>query len=292
MIAQLASSIRPVGRDTRGGDPMLPTAYRLVRRRRENADTFTMELQAVDGPTSFAFQPGQFNMLYAHGVGEVPVSISGDPGRPERVVHTTRIVGAVTRAMARLRRGDVLGLRGPFGTSWPTEAAEGRDLVIVAGGIGLAPLRPVIYRVIAQRSRFGRVSLLYGARSPAELLFTRELDAWRRRGRVDVRVSVDRADAAWRGNVGVVTTLIPPLDLVAGNSLAMICGPEIMMRFTLKALAARGLPVRNMYVSMERNMKCAVGFCGHCQYGPEFICKDGPVFPFERIERLFAVREL
>jgi NAD(P)H-flavin reductase len=273
-------------------DPMLPIAYRIAGVRKENHDTFTIELTAVDGETKFTFAPGQFNMLYIHGVGEVPISISGDPGETDRIVHTTRIVGAVTRAMHKLRRDDVIGLRGPFGTGWPVEAARGRDVVIVTGGIGLAPLRPVLRQIIAGRKQFGRVSLLFGARTPDDLFYLRELETWRKKHNIEVRMTVDRADAQWRGNVGVVTTLISPIEFDPGNVVAMLCGPEVMMRFTIMALRGRGMSEKSIFISMERNMKCAVGFCGHCQYGPEFICKDGPVFPFQRIERLFAIREL
>lgn len=273
-------------------DPMLPAPYRVDRTRKENHNTFTIELAAVDCPTHFTFAPGQFNMLYVHGVGEVPISISGDPDRCDRVVHTTRIVGAVTRAMHRLRPGDEIGLRGPFGTPWPLDAAEGHDVVIVAGGIGLAPLRPVVYRIIAARERFERVSLLYGARTPRDLLFKRELATWGRRHRIDVSVTVDRADERWRGHIGVVTALIPQIGFDTDNVVTMLCGPEVMMRFTVTALQARGVEAHDIYVSMERNMKCAVGFCGHCQYGPEFICRDGPVFPFDRVEKCFTIREL
>lgn len=273
-------------------DPMVPAPYRIAHVKRENHDTFTLELEAVAGPTHFSFQPGQFNMLYVHGVGEIPISISGDPARSDRIFHTTRAVGPVTRAMQRLREGDVLGVRGPFGTSWPVAAARGRDIFLVAGGIGLAPLRPAAYQLISGRELFGKVMLLYGARTPRDLLFTSELRAWSRRRRLDTRTTVDRASDPWRGNVGVVTTLIPQLMFDAKNAIAMICGPEIMMRFTAMALQARGVLRQNIYVSMERNMKCAIGLCGHCQYGPEFICKDGPVFPLERIERLFPIREL
>lgn len=273
-------------------DAMLPTPYRVARVRRENHDTFTIELQIVDGTTAFSFQPGQFNMLYVHGVGEIPISISGDPARTDRVLHTTRRVGSVTSAMQKLRAGEVVGLRGPFGTAWPMKAAEGRDFVIVTGGIGLAPLRPCIYHLLATRKRYKRAVLLYGARSPADMLFTTELKKWGQLGDFNVQTTVDRATEGWRGNVGVVTTLIPNAPFDPSDAIVLICGPEVMMRFTVKALELRGVPRENIYVSMERNMKCAIGLCGHCQYGPEFICKDGPVFPFERIERLFTIREL
>ena len=275
-----------------GVDPMLPEWYTVQRVRRENHDTFTLELCACDGETAFAFQPGQFNMLYVHGVGEIPISISGDPERRDLVTHTTRAVGTVTRAMWHLKRGDSLGLRGPFGTAWPVEEARGRDVVIVAGGIGLAPLRPVLYSIIHDRESFGNVVLLYGARTPDDRLFVDEVLTMAAISRVQVDETVDRAVTGWAGKIGVVTSLIPRAGFDADEAIALVCGPEVMMRFTIEALRHRGMDTRQIYVSMERNMKCAVGFCGHCQYGPTFICKDGPVFRYDKIEHLFGIREL
>jgi len=276
---------------TVASDPMMPEPYRIARVKRENYDTFTLELTHAQIPTDFRFQPGQFNMLYVYGVGEIPISISGDPARTDVITHTTRAVGNVTRALQRLRAGDVIGLRGPFGAAWPAPPPD-RDCVIVTGGIGLAPLRPVIYSALSSVAPRGKLVLLYGARTPRDLLFATELRSWSRRKNCEVRTTVDRADESWRGNIGVVTTLIPQAGFTPAGAVALVCGPEIMMRFTVKALQARGVPAENIYLSMERNMKCAVGFCGHCQFGPEFICKDGPVFPFPRIERLLTIREL
>ena len=287
--AAMPGTDRQGRRDAR--DQMLPTPYRIVRRRRENHDTFTIVLEAVEGPTHFVFTPGQFNMLYVHGVGDAPISISGEPSCPECVVHTIRAVGAVTRAMARLAPGDVIGVRGPFGTGWPAADARDRDLVIVAGGIGLAPLRPCIYARLQARIRDRRSVVLYGARTPGDLLYSAELRTWARRG-MDVQVTVDRATQNWRGGVGVVTALVAQAGFNPGQAVALVCGPEIMMRFAVRALQSRGIAPDRIFLSMERNMKCAVGFCGHCQYGPEFICRDGPVFAFPRIERLFTIREL
>jgi NAD(P)H-flavin reductase len=273
-------------------DPMLPKPYRVQRVRQDTYDTFTLELQSANSANGFQFNAGQFNMLYVFGVGEVPISISGDPAKPATLVHTTRAVGTVTKAMRKLKRGDMLGVRGPFGTHWPVEEAIGNDAVIVAGGIGLAPLRPALYKVLAQREKFGKVVLLYGTRSPADILYRHELEHWRARLDLEVHVTVDRATSAWRGNVGVVTTLIPKAPFDPRNTVAMVCGPEIMMRFTMLELQKRGVPAENIFLSMERNMKCAVGFCGHCQFGPTFICKDGPVFRYDRIKDLFAKREI
>jgi NAD(P)H-flavin reductase len=230
-------------------------------------------------------------MLYQFGVGEVPISISGDPGEPDRLIHTIRSVGTVTAGMAALKKGDVVGVRGPFGSAWPVEQAEGSDVLIIAGGIGLAPLRPVIYHVIANRGKFGRLRILYGARTPRDILFRGQLERWSSRLDTFVDVTVDRASGDWHGNVGVVTRLIGHGGFDPDNTVAMVCGPEIMIRFTLQALADRGVGNNRIYVSMERNMKCAVGFCGHCQYGGNFVCRDGPVFRFDRIEDIFALRE-
>lgn len=269
-----------------GADPYTPVPSRILRVRRETNDTFTLDLEV----SSFDFEPGQFNMLYVFGVGEAPISISGDRAKRGALVHTIRGVGTVTNAMKRLKRGDALGLRGPFGRGWPVAAAEGGDLLVVAGGLGLAPLRPVVYHAIRERKRFGRVVLLYGSRTPEDLLYRDELARWARR--IDVAVTVDRAGPGWTGNVGVVPALLDRFDLDPARTLAMLCGPEIMMRFTARALVDRGLPQERVFVSLERNMKCAMGLCGHCQYREAFVCKDGPVVPLERVAPLLERREI
>ncbi len=272
-------------------DPFVPLPYRVGRVRRETRDITTLELAPVTGVRP-DYRPGQFNMLYAFGIGEVAISVSGDPAVPGGYVHTVRDVGAVSGAIAKLKAGAMLGLRGPYGTPWPVEAAEGNDVVFVAGGLGLAPLRPAIYRVLARRERYGRVVLLYGTRSPPDILFRQELERWRRRLDVEVLVTVDRADAEWRGNVGVVPKLIARAGFDPNGAVAMVCGPEVMMRFTANALHASGLALDHIYLSMERNMKCAIGLCGHCQFGPDFVCKDGPVMRYDRIADILTVREI
>lgn len=273
-------------------DPMRPVLYAVRERVRENQDTFTLELEPYAGSVLPAFQAGQFNMLYVFGVGEIPISVSGDPLHPYRLIHTTRAVGTVTHAMSKVREGDVLGVRGPFGTHWPLETIAGKDVVIVAGGIGLAPLRPALYQLLAQREQYGKVVLLYGVRTQEDMLYRRELEQWRSRFDLEVYVTVDRATGRWHGNVGVVTTLIAHAPFDPLNSIALICGPEVMMRFSVQALEKRGLAHQRIYLSMERNMKCGVGFCGHCQFGPHFICKNGPVFRFDQIQPFFGKWEL
>jgi NAD(P)H-flavin reductase len=272
-------------------DPMRPVPHRIRKRQRETHDIFTLELEPI-GVVPTAFQPGQFNMLYAFGTGEVAISISGDPALANSVTHTIRSVGTVTNVLNGLKRGDMVGVRGPFGNPWPLAEATGKDVVIVAGGVGLAPLRSVVYRILAQRDKYARVVLLYGARTPDDLLYQRELEDWRSRFDLDVDVTLDTATSEWRGKVGVVTTLIARAAFDPLDSIVLMCGPEVMMRFTIQELEKRGVHADQIYVSLERNMKCAVGFCGHCQYGPTFVCKDGPVFRFDRIQSLFKVREM
>lgn len=271
---------------------LLPRPFRVTRARRELADVWTLDLEASDGGGPIRFQPGQFTMLYAFGVGDVPISISGDPATPDVLVHTVRAVGTVTRAICAARKGDVLGVRGPFGEGWPVEAALGRDVVIMAGGLGLVPLRPLVRAVAARRGEFRRVVLLIGAREPTGLLFSREVARWRERFDLDVRATVDAGDPTWNGDVGVVTTLIPRVTFNPKTTTAFVCGPEVMMRFSAADLVRRGVPPERVFLSMERNMKCAVGVCGHCQFGPTFVCKDGPVFSYSRIETSLRIREI
>lgn len=273
------------------GNPMFPRTYRVKQKRKELTDTFTLLLEPA-GDRVPAPAPGQFNMLYIFGVGEVPISSSGDPADTFRLVHTIRAVGAVTAAICEKKSGDSLGVRGPFGNHWRVAEAEGRDVVIVAGGLGLAPLRPVIYHMMAHREKYGRVTLLYGARGPGDLLYGHEIEQWRGRFDMKVEVTVDTAGRGWRGNVGVVTTLVSEAQFDPARVTAMICGPEVMMRFTIRELQKCGIAAADILLSMERNMKCAIGFCGRCQFGPTFICKDGPVLRYDRISHWFGKREI
>jgi NAD(P)H-flavin reductase len=273
-------------------DPMVPRGFAVRRVRHETHDTFTLELEAIDGGPELRFAPGQFTMLYVFGVGEVPISISGNPGSPHTLVHTIRAVGAVTTAMRTLRAGDVLGVRGPYGKPWPMREALGNDLVVIAGGIGLAPLRPAIYEALAARERYGRIVLLYGTRSPDDLLFRHDVETWRARFDVEVLVTVDRAKGGWRGSVGVVTGLIRRAQFDPLNAVALVCGPEVMMRYTVEELRKRGREPDRIHLSMERSMKCGIGLCGHCQFGPTFVCKDGPVYRYDAVADLFTRREV
>lgn len=267
--------------DPRGS--MVPARFRVAARRRDTADAWTLELE---GDAPLAFAPGQFTMLGAAGCGEVPISISGDPDAPARLVHTVRAVGAATNAICAAAPGRVLGVRGPFGRPWPVDEVEGADVVVVAGGIGIAPLRPAILRLLARRERYGRIAVLYGSRTPDDILYPEQLPGW------DAAVTVDTAGRGWRGRVGVVTKLIDGAAFDPGSAVAMLCGPEVMMRFAVEALLRRGVTADRAYVSLERNMQCGVGRCGHCQLGPTLVCRDGPVYRWEEVAPWLAIREL
>jgi NAD(P)H-flavin reductase len=294
MIVEFASWLDKLTPPAPATPPMRPSRYVVVSRRAENSDTVTLLLRPVDHPIPTPL-PGQFTMLYAYGVGEVPVSISGisdavDP-RDQVLVHTIRAVGAVTRALCEVFPGDMLGVRGPFGTDWHVAGADGRDMLIVAGGIGLAPLRPVLLTALALRARYDRVVLLAGARSPADLIFSRELDIWRSRG-ADVRVTVDHGHDRWAGRVGLVTELIGDAIADPAGTAAFVCGPEIMMRLAAETLVTCGVPAAGIRVSLERNMRCGTALCGHCQLGPLLLCRDGPVVGYDQAAPLVAIEEL
>lgn len=267
---------------------MTPLMYRVIDRRDEQADTVTVEIEPVDGaipsPT-----PGQFNMLWAFGVGEAPISLAGfEDGI---MTHTVRRAGAVTKALCAAEPGEEIGVRGPFGRGWDLGRALGRDVVVVAGGIGIAPLRPVVHELIARRDEFNRAVVLVGARNPESLLYTEELIHWGSRPEIDLGVTVDIATRSWRGDVGVVTYLIDRAELDGDNTTAFLCGPEVMMRFAAQSLIENGTAASDVVVSLERNMHCAIGHCGHCQLGPDFICKDGPVTTWSAVEHLLRIRE-
>ncbi len=271
---------------------MIPSIYRVENYIKDTHDTFTLELIPEEQGGRFSFQPGQFNMLYVFGVGEVPISISGDPLSPLPLRHTTRVVGNVTKHLGDLKAGDTIGIRGPFGSIWPAERADGNNAIIVAGGIGLAPLRPLMYQLLSQRKKYKRIILLYGARTPQDILYHQELKSLSEKSDIEIVITVDKASRTWKGNVGVVPALIPRFQVDPDSTVAYLCGPEIMMNFTIMALTKQGIKEESIYLSMERNMKCAIGFCGHCQYGPYFICKDGPVFRYDGVKRIFRIQEI
>lgn len=266
-----------------------PLPYRVAATWAEAADTRSLELVPT-GEALARFAPGQFAMIYAFGAGEVPISASALRGRHGGLVHTVRAVGAVSTALYRLRPGDGVGLSGPYGTGWDLEAAAGHDVLVVAGGIGLAPLRPVVHTVLDRPADYGRLTVLVGARTPADLVYRDEIASWG--GRARVEVTVDRPGPGWQGAVGVVTTLLDRLDLRPERTCALVCGPEVMMRHTARDLVTRGLVPHRVQVSLERNMHCATGHCGHCQFGPLLLCRDGPVVGYDRVADLLLVREL
>ena len=253
--------------------------------------TYDLTFDNPDVAAAYRFEPGQFNMLYLPGFGESAISISSDPSQSGRLSHTVRAAGNVTQALARKTIGDHIAVRGPFGSCWPVESYRGNDIVIACGGIGLAPLRPAIYHILNHRKDYGRVVLLYGARTPKDLLYTAEYEAWRDKG-LEVEVTVDIGDSNWQCHVGVVPALFYRLRLQPKQTIIMTCGPEIMMRFVVFEALARRVYPEEIFVSLERNMSCAMGFCGHCQYGPHFICKDGPVFDFRQVEPFFNLEDL
>ncbi|MER7466375.1 FAD/NAD(P)-binding protein [Streptomyces sp. NPDC097981] len=266
---------------------LAPLPHRVVDRREETRDTVTLTLEPAGEPLG-PFAPGRFAMVYAFGVGEIPVSVSRTSGG-QVLAHTVRAVGAVSRALYALQPGAPVGVRGPFGTGWDTAAAHGRDVLVIAGGIGLAPLRPLIHTVLAEPDAYGRLNVLAGARTPGDLLYPDEVPGWRR---PFAAVTVDLPSDDWTGRVGVVTALIGEARFAPENTTAFVCGPEVMIRATARALVHRGVHPARIQVSLERNMRCATGHCGHCQLGPLLLCRDGPVIGYDQAESLLTVREL
>lgn len=275
-------------------NPWLAHPVRIAAITPEIEGVATYDLEFVDPAQAerYRFQPGQFNMLYLPGIGESAISLSAHPASRECWAHTIRAAGNVTQSLARMPVGATLGLRGPYGSAWPIESCRGHDVILVAGGIGLAPLRPLIYDLVEHRPEFGRVTIIHGARTPSGLLYSNEFDDWRNRG-IDVRTTVDRATLEWTGNVGVATLLLDRLPLPrVDETTILMCGPEVMMHFTAKSALQRGIAPERLWLSAERNMQCAVGFCGHCQLGPTFVCRDGPVFRYDRLAPFLQVEGL
>ncbi len=257
----------------------------------ETPGTRSFDITPTDGSDP-VFTPGQFNMLYVPGVGDIPISISALSNDGKGLVHTVRSVGAVSAALCALEAGDWVGVRGPFGRGWPVDEAAGSDVVVVAGGLGLAPVRPAIQQLVADRDRGGKNVVMYGARTPTDILFRESLFQWAVSGDADVRTTVDRDEPGWNGNVGVVTSILGRAEFDAENAYAFVCGPEVMMRFAVFDLLGRGLSADRVFISLERNMHCGIGLCGHCQLGPKFICTDGPVFAYSEVADLLTVRQL
>lgn len=272
-------------------DPMRPSLFTIVSRRAETDDTFTVLLKS-QCEMETRFLPGQFNMLYLFGRGEVPISMSGDPANTTQIMHTIRCCGSVTNGFSTIRPGETVGVRGPFGTAWPMNDIRKRNILFIAGGLGLAPLRPAILYALANRTNYGRLSVLYGTRSPSTRLFIHDLSFWAQSKALDLQVTVDHSGPNWHGRVGVITTILANAPLDIKRTIALICGPEVMMRFVASALLARGVASNDIYVSLERNMKCAIGQCGHCQIGPKFVCRDGPVFRYDQVIKLLQVAQL
>jgi NAD(P)H-flavin reductase len=274
--------------------PMVPALAQIVSRSQETSNTTTYHLQFQDPALGkcYRFSPGQFNMLYLFGIGEAAISISSDPEAGGHLAHTVRHVGSVTFGISRLQDGDVVGVRGPFGSAWPVEACRGRDVLLVAGGIGIAPLRPAIYELLRNRTHYGRLILLYGVRSQEDMIFREEVEAWQSRRDFQVLITVDYPDDDWTGPVGVVTSLLRRVRLDAARTSVFVCGPRVMNRAAAHTFLSCQVPREQVYVSLERNMRCGLGQCGHCQYGPKFVCKDGPVFAYDSIEHLFAKDEV
>jgi NAD(P)H-flavin reductase len=271
---------------------MTPRAHRVLSRRRETYDTWTIALEPLPGQALPLFAPGQFGMLYAFGAGEIPISLSGAATTLDPLRCTVRAVGGVSGALCAVEPGDLVGLRGPFGSQWPLAEATAGDVLIVAGGLGLAPLRPAIHHLLAHRHEYERVIICYGGRSARELLYVNEFEEWRRRYDLDIDVIVDIAASDWHGKVGVVTKLVELAAFDPENTIAMVCGPEVMLRFVALTLQARNLPTNRLFISMERNMHCAIAQCGHCQFGPRFICREGPVLRYDEVEPWLKVPEL
>lgn len=269
---------------------MTASPYALLRahvtaKREDMPGIYTLGMRLTDAASAaaFRFAGGQFNMLYVFGVGEIPISIVSDPDEPQRLDHTIRVVGRVSEALAGLKVGDELGIRGPYGQGWPLHQAQGRDVLIITGGLGCAPVVGAIEYMFRRREQYGAVKILHGVKTPRDLLYRERFDAWRRHANTEVLLASDQPGKTWHYHIGVVTELFDAVEIDAGNTIVMMCGPEVMMRLAAQHLRRRGLPEAAMYLSMERNMQCGMGLCGHCQIGPYFVCRDGPVMRLDRI---------
>lgn len=271
--------------------PWQSRVTRIMAIRPEAPGVFTLDLVSRDAGPAVRFEPGQFHMLHLPGIGEAAISIASDPAVSSPVSHTIRAVGNVTHALARLAVGDELLVRGPFGSRWPLAEIRGRDVILAAGGVGLASLRAAICHLARQRDDYGSVAILHGAKTPADLLYVHEHDRWRAAG-LNVFTVVDAADDRWPGAIGVVPDLFADLDIDPGGTSLLCCGPEPMMRAVVARGAGAGIATADIFLAVERNMSCAAGFCGLCQLGPTFVCQDGPVFRHDAIAPFLAVPHL
>ncbi|HEX9756510.1 MAG TPA: FAD/NAD(P)-binding protein [Nitrospiria bacterium] len=275
-------------------NPFVPALAEIVDRKQETSHIFTLRLRLKDKnrQKAYQFKPGQFNMVYALGVGEVPISIVSDPTNPDLLDHTIRTVGTVTTALEKMKKGHVVGLRGPFGSAWPLEEAQGKNVIIVTGGLGCAPTVSVINYVVNRRPFYGTIKILHGVKTPKDLLYRNRFRSWQKNPNTEVFLTVDHPDRNWKYRVGVVTNLFDEIRVDPQKSVVMLCGPEVMMRFAVKGLLSQRFLGSQIFLSLERNMKCAIGFCGHCQFGPSFVCKDGPVYRYDKIQKWFNQHEI
>lgn len=275
-------------------NPFAPQPTEILEKREEAPHIFTYRLRFCDSKIqkNYRFLPGQFNMVYAFGVGDVAISIASDPLESEVLDHTIRIVGNVTQVIGKLKPGDQLGVRGPYGSPWPMEEAQGKDLIFITGGLGCAPVTGAIQYALKRRKNYGSIKILHGVKKRQDLIYQKKFKAWEQYPDTEVLLTSDQEDHHWKYRIGVVTNLVDEIGIKPKQTVVMMCGPEIMMKFAVKNLQRRGVTPENIYLSLERNMKCALGFCGHCQYGPHFICKQGPVLSFDKLERWFFHEEI
>lgn len=270
-------------------DPYLPLEAIIVERTQESATIFSLHLRFTDPElhNQFLFYPGQFNMLYLYGVGEVAISIVSDPEQKEMLTHTIRAIGRVTKALQKLQPGDRIGIRGPFGRGWPLEQTKGKDVVILTGGLGCAPTVSIIHYILARRPNYGHLSILQGVKHSDDFIFRKQYEIWQQSPNTVIHIAADQAGPKWPWAIGYITDMINKINLEPNNTVVMMCGPEMMMNTAVNVLNKKGISEHDIYLSMERNMECGIGQCGHCQYGGFFICKDGPVFAYSEIKELF-----
>lgn len=261
----------------------LPNLAEVIRIEELTKMEKLFEIKLLNGQ-DLGHQPGQFVEVSLFGIGEAPFSISSSPTKKSSFELAVRAVGNVTKALHNLEKGAIIGIRGPFGKGFPVAEMKGRDILFVAGGIGLVPLRSLINYVLDNRADFGRVLILFGAKTPAEQLFLDELSLWRKRQDLEYWETVDRSDGKWKGHVGVITTLFPKINIDPRKTVAVIVGPPIMYRFAILEAQVKGIPDEQIIVSLERRMKCGVGKCGHCQINHFYVCQDGPVFTYAQIK--------